>query len=290
MVLKAQRQIYKTIFCITLVSISLNGCFNKNIGDQILGIERQTEQAPKEPKEAFYTKEARYHKNLADKLSAQGDYNEALKLYQKAIKTDPHFTPALKAIAKMYEKQGNIDLTEKYLKETLTINNNDPIIHYKLGNISTLKDNYNEAIKHYDKATTLLPDFFEAYRNKGLAYKLNKQPDKALEAYEKAHQLNPDDKKCMLNLGNIYSEKCPSDKGFIGFFKKGFCEKGENIYLKAIKTDKNYADAYVNLAYLYLDQGKNEQAKDIIFKAKSIAPNDNRIITLLEEFKTGVTR
>lgn len=266
----------------------LQGCFSQDVGDKILGINRPQEtstQVPDKPKEAFYTKEARYHTSLADKLAAQGSYEEALELYEKAIKTDPNYYPALKAMGVMYEKQGNLDLAEKYYRETIVINAKDPALLYKLGNIASLKDNYDDAIQYYDKAINQVPDFFEAYRNKGLIHKIKNQPDQALEAYQKARGINPDDKKNLLNIGNIYAAKCPKDTGFAGFFKKGYCENAQEAYNKAIGIDKKYVNAYINLAYLYLETGQREQAKKTISKGLEIAPENSKLRSLLEEIK-----
>ena len=55
-------------------------------------------------------------------------------------------------------------------------------------------DQLDEAVKCYDKALVINPDFAEAYSNRGRLMVGLKRLDEALASYERAIALNPDSK------------------------------------------------------------------------------------------------
>ena len=50
-----------------------------------------------------------------------------------------------------------------------------------------------KAIEYYRKAIELNPQFFQAYNNRGNAYRALKQDQKAINDYDKVIELNPQD-------------------------------------------------------------------------------------------------
>ena len=64
--------------------------------------------------------------------------------------------------------------------------------------------NYDEALKDYDKAIELDPNYTFAYNNRGLAfYKLDKF-EEALKDYDKAIELDPSYTFVYNNRGNAF--------------------------------------------------------------------------------------
>ena len=58
-----------------------------------------------------------------------------------------------------------------------------------------------EAIKSYNKALSLKPDFAEAYNNMGIALRDQGKLDEAIEAYNKALSIKPDYAEAYNNMG-----------------------------------------------------------------------------------------
>jgi len=78
---------------------------------------------------------------------------------------------------------------------------------------------YTEAVKYYQKAIKLNPDFTEAFINLGVAYYQLGKYSKAIDAYEKALQLNPQSPSLYNKLGSAYIIHGSYTKA-LGSFKK----------------------------------------------------------------------
>jgi len=80
------------------------------------------------------------------------------------------------------------------MKESLTSKKVDKNALARLYFEAAVSENSEIAIKIYDKAIELNPNFAEAYYNRGNAYSDLKQYERAIEDYNKAIELNPEDK------------------------------------------------------------------------------------------------
>ena len=56
---------------------------------------------------------------------------------------------------------------------------------------TTIKSEYDSAIRDYTKAIELDPKFVDAYNNRGLSYDNKKEYDSAIRDYTKAIELDP---------------------------------------------------------------------------------------------------
>ena len=78
-------------------------------------------------------------------------------------------------------------------------------VWYEKGKAAYEKDQYDEAIKCYEKAIELNPNYAEAYNSLGYAYLAGRQGyDKAEEYFLKAFDLDPFYVTGYTNLGNLY--------------------------------------------------------------------------------------
>jgi len=94
-------------------------------------------------------------------LSNSGEYKEAIKCYNKALKIDPKFSRA------WYNKGSAFHDLEKY----------------------------KEAIKCYDKAIEINPEYAAAWNNKGVALEKQEKYKEAIKCYDKAIEINPNNIK-----------------------------------------------------------------------------------------------
>lgn len=100
---------------------------------------------------------------------------------------------------------------------------------------------YGDALKYYQKALELCPDFPMVWNNKGLAHFRLGQFELANEACQEAIRLNPLFIKPYSNLGILHCELRKDTKEAISWFKK------------ALALDPNYQRARA-----YLDQLQDE--------------------------------
>ena len=63
-------------------------------------------------------------------------------------------------------------------------------------------DKSDEAIKAYDKAIEINPQYSDAWNNKGIALDNLNKSDEAIKAYDKAIEINPHNSIAWYNKGN----------------------------------------------------------------------------------------
>jgi tetratricopeptide (TPR) repeat protein len=106
---------------------------------------------------------------------------------------------------------------------------------------------YDEAIKAYDEAIRLDPDYAMAWNNKGIAFYSQGRYNSAIKAYDECIRLDPS----YITAWN--------NKGWT-LYKQGKYGDAVNCLDKATELDPNYALAWNNKGNVFFDQGKYEKA------------------------------
>ncbi len=196
---------------------------------------------------------------------------EAQRLYHSILKSFPKNKRAqdgLLALKKLNQNNVKQNLPQKFYDELIDL--------YNLGEFSriidrgrTLAKEYpeeyilwnilgvslaqtgliDEAIKYFNKAILLKPNFADAYSNLGSSLEKKGKPEEAINAFQKALKLKPDHANSYFNLGNIFKDQDKLDKAI-------------NFYKKAIFYKPNYAEAHHNLSIALLNSGKLKEGFD----------------------------
>jgi tetratricopeptide (TPR) repeat protein len=143
----------------------------------------------------------------------------------------------------------------------------DPQYQYNVGLVYMQNGKYDEAIQYFQKSLSLKPNFDLALNAMGLTLFMKGEFQQAVTYFEKCLQVNPDLTEARNYLGSVYQEM-------------GMLDKAEQEYRKAI-ADESYKSRelpYYNLARLYLAQGKEEKALELVEKSLDI--NDQMIMSL----------
>lgn len=93
----------------------------------------------------------------------KGDYEEALRRFQIAIKLDENSAPGYYGIACIYSAQGKFDDSIKFYREALKRDPLYPDTYANLGYALMAKQQYPEALQMLDKAIELDPNCGVAY-------------------------------------------------------------------------------------------------------------------------------
>ncbi|MDD2889875.1 MAG: tetratricopeptide repeat protein [bacterium] len=104
----------------------------------------------------------------------------------------------------------------------------------------------DEAEKKFKEISKEYPDFVQPYIGLGNIYSIKKDSKKAIEFYQKALDIEPST-EIYSNIGTLY-------------FIQGDKKKAENFFHSAIAMDDNNICAKKNLADVYFELGKYEQA------------------------------
>lgn len=116
----------------------------------------------------------------------------AIQAYETASKSGPN-----SAILNANHGNALINLqqwgaAEKKLRQALKIDSELPEAHYYMGNVKYFNFNLSAAIRHYDKAIELKPEYRDALYMRAAAYAELEEYGKALGDYEKVLELDPD--------------------------------------------------------------------------------------------------
>ncbi len=97
------------------------------------------------------------------------------------MKTDAHNN-----LGNVLKKLGQLDSAVKSYEKALAIKPDYFDAHYNLGNALNDLDQHDAAVKCYEKALAINPDYADAHNNLGFTLKKLGQLDSAVNSYEKA--------------------------------------------------------------------------------------------------------
>ncbi|MEO0131043.1 MAG: tetratricopeptide repeat protein [candidate division WOR-3 bacterium] len=203
------------------------------------------------------------------------DYNLAIRNLEflrkileskKSLKNEYLLT--LKNLSLLYFSKEDLVNAKKVAKILCEISCDSYENYLLLGNILAKKQEYEEALRLYEKILSY--DFLkedkenilsQVYCNRGYVYlNLNKIPE-AIENFQKALELKPNYFEAYFNLGNAY------------FQKKDFL-LAEKSYYSALKLNKKNPLLYFQLGRLYTEWNKKEKAIQYYKKLISLQPNN----------------
>jgi tetratricopeptide (TPR) repeat protein len=139
----------------------------------------------------------------------------------------------------------------------------DPLLHYDLGLAFFVKEEFDLAIAHFNKAVALKSDgvYSDALNAKGRVYLRLKQWDKAISCFNQAldNLLYATPHLALSNLGEAYREK------------KDY-ERAIEHYNEALRKRPVFPNAYRGLGLVYMEKGNYEAAVTSLERAVRYAP------------------
>jgi tetratricopeptide (TPR) repeat protein len=136
-----------------------------------------------------------------------------------------------------------------------------PFAYSNLGEAYESKGQLDTAIKNYEIALRLKPDYAEAYNNLGAAYQSKGLFDKAIEHYRATLRLKPDDAVVYFNLG-------------AAFASKGDFDTAIKHYEAALRLQPNFAEAHFGIGWSYLKKGFKDMAQKEYELGLAMKPDD----------------
>lgn len=205
------------------------------------------------------------YRHLCHAYEEQGDYNQAIEIYNKLISMAPNIPDLYSNLANIYYIKGEFDLAISNYQTAITLNPNrswTSVIAQTMGFVyQENKTDPDAAISAYQTAYVLTPDDIDIYVNLGSAFYDKEDYQNALSVYRQALELQPHNPKIHCNLGFLY-------------WGKGDTEEAIKSYELAIKYDDNYDIAYNNLGVIYLDDlGRVNRAVELFGKAIESNPS-----------------
>lgn len=126
-----------------------------------------------------------------------------------------------------------------------------PEVNYRSGRESFKQNNYSSALNYFQKAVESDPNNIDYLAELAITHYKLKNYNEAIKSYEKIISLSPDNISCYNRIGNIY------------WIKKDF-KRAEFYFKKAIELDSNLIVSYNNLALMLDENGKKNEAIEIL--------------------------
>jgi len=178
-----------------------------------------------------------------------GRYQEAVRLFQKALELNPNYTEALLNLTVAYNEAGEFGKAQEVYsraKETRGEGSTsylDPYVkgrlanmHASLGSIYQDLGFYKEAAEEYKRALALRPNFADIKTRLGVVYRDMGEYPMAIKELEEVKGINPSYTLAGLNLGVTY-------------YKMGQMEKAGREWIEVLQQnpDDQRARIYLNL-------------------------------------------
>jgi type IV pilus assembly protein PilF len=160
-------------------------------------------------------------------------------------------------------------------------------VHTELGASYYRRQRYDVALEEFNDALKAYPEYGPAYNMLGLVYMELKEDDKATENFEHALKIDPKDSDANNNYGWFLCQR-GQEKRALNYFmiaqqnplystpEKSFVNAGicsrrlkddkaaEGYFRQALAVQPNQGQALYQLADLSFDQGRYEEARDLL--------------------------
>lgn len=128
------------------------------------------------------------------------------------------------------------------------------LVYTIIGNAYMELEEYDNSLESYSKSVEINPDFYRAWVNMGIVFRLLGEFEKAENCYLKALEIEPEYAELHVSLGALYIYINKSDKALASLEH-------------AIKLDPMIATSYSNYAIALAQVGRFEEAEKSLKKA-----------------------
>jgi tetratricopeptide (TPR) repeat protein len=191
------------------------------------------------------TGSASAYANLGLMLYQDGNYKDAVAQLRRALAIDNDSMAAYALLALVYYTtaegdRAKLSLAELVCKQAKETNDKYAPIYNTLGLIQLKKKNVTGALKEFEHAVSLDPNYVEAHLNIGAIGLSTRQYDKAEAAFQKVLSLKSDNVDAVIGLG-------VAQRGLKKY------DEAEAQYKKALSLDKSNCAVPYDLGVLYQD-------------------------------------
>ena len=183
---------------------------------------------------------------------------------------------ALCKAARKLLRAGQLKEAVETFEKAKELNEADVELHDGLATAYFMQDNYEAAIRHFNRVAQLDPRRGTAFINLGAVYNRMGNYNKAVEILRRGLQM---EKKCSAGFYNLG----------IAYRQLKQWNMAVPAYREAIRIDPKMAEAYQNLGNVYLEMGNLQQSISQFKKALEVRPDFPRAQRGLEKAQDAVT-
>ncbi|KAK8473623.1 hypothetical protein PHAVU_001G192300 [Phaseolus vulgaris] len=182
--------------------------------------------------------------DLGTKVKLEGDINQGVALYKKALYYNWHYADAMYNLGVAYGEMLKFDMAIVFYELAFHFNPHCAEACNNLGVIYKDRENLDKAVECYQLALSIKPNFSQSLNNLGVVYTVQGKVDAAASMIEKAIMANPTYAEAYNNLGVLYRDA-------------GDISRAIDAYEQCLKIDPDSRNAGQNrlLAMNYIDEG-----------------------------------
>ncbi|KAK2655589.1 hypothetical protein Ddye_008641 [Dipteronia dyeriana] len=186
--------------------------------------------------------------DLGTKVKLEGDINQGVAYYKKALYYNWHYADAMYNLGVAYGEMLKFDMAIVFYELAFHFNPHCAEACNNLGVIYKDRDNLDKAVECYQMALSIKPNFSQSLNNLGVVYTVQGKMDAAASMIEKAIIANPTYAEAYNNLGVLYR-----DAGNISL--------AIDAYEQCLKIDPDSRNAGQNrlLAMNYINEGHDDK-------------------------------
>ncbi len=204
------------------------------------------------------------HACLGALSAGTGNYQEAVREFERAAENEPTNDAAFRGLAGAYEHLGKPEDAEKTYRRAIDLRPHYWSGYNWLGVLYYRQARFREAAEMFNQVVALAPDSFRGYSNLGATYVEQARYGDAIAVLERSIAIRPSDYG-YTNLGNAY------------FFLRRY-EEADRAYEQAIKLSARESLLWWNLGDgYYWTPGKRSQSAGAYRQAIAIAQEDLRV-------------
>lgn len=141
--------------------------------------------------------------NMGHALDMQGQFDEAIQHYYKALEINSNYVDAHNNIGVALARKGDLKNAINHYYRALQIDPDNAKAHNNLGAALSCQGNDKDAIYHYNEALRINSDYAGAYYNLGKIFVNQGKTENAILYLQKALQKDPDMTQALYNLSWI---------------------------------------------------------------------------------------
>ncbi len=190
------------------------------------------------------------HNNLGYLFQQINQPDKALVFYKQAIEIDSTSPDPFHNMGLLFEQQNNFEQAFQSYQQAIDRNPFSTKSLINQGNILLRMGNIEEAQKKYEHCIQIRPEEPSAYNNLAQLKSSLQQTDQALQLFQKAIDLNPSNPFTYYNRGLLLQSLERWDEAI-------------RDYLQAVKINSQFIEAFINIANIQLQTGKEAEAIDL---------------------------
>jgi protein O-mannosyl-transferase len=137
--------------------------------------------------------------------------------------------------------------TETLFSYALTVTDENHVAHNNLGTALFMRQEYDDAVRHYREASRIAPSFLDAHGNLGNVFSAQGKLDEAIEQYRIVANTNPRDPLVHTQMGKVLA-------------RQGKLREAEECFRKMVRLSPSSAAAHADFAKILEMQGKTAEA------------------------------